>query len=68
MSDSCQNCGRLILNNEAVGYDDIASSPYVTDAGELFCIPCGRAQDESEREAYAEDHDHWPCGAWEGEP
>jgi hypothetical protein len=50
---SCQQCGRLI-DGGAVGYDDVVSSPYVTESGDLYCIPCGREMDRSEREQYDE--------------
>ena len=52
-SESCQSCGRLIWG-DAKGYDDIVSGPYVTESGDLFCIPCGREMDRADREA-AED-------------
>lgn len=50
----CQDCGRLI-DSTAKGYDDIVSAPYVTESGDLYCIPCGRSHDRAEREAAAED-------------
>lgn len=51
----CQNCGRLIVRG-AVGYDDIVSAPYATEGGDLYCIPCGRAQDKAEREQAEQDY------------
>lgn len=45
----CQNCGRLIEKGSK-GYDDIVSAPYVTQSGDLYCIPCGIAQDRAEQE------------------
>lgn len=46
----CQNCGRLI-DKSAKGYDDIVSAPYVTESGDLYCIPCGREVDRAQEEA-----------------
>lgn len=46
----CQNCGRLI-DRGTKGYDDIVSAPYVTESGDLYCIPCGRETDRAQREA-----------------
>ncbi len=45
----CQNCGRLI-DKSAKGYDDVVLAPYVTESGDLYCIPCGREQDRAQRE------------------
>lgn len=50
----CQNCGRLI-DKEAKGYDDIVSAPYVTESGDLYCIPCGRQQDRADDQAREEE-------------
>ena len=46
----CQDCGRL-LDKSMEGYDNIVSAPYMTESGDLFCIPCGREHDKAEREA-----------------
>jgi hypothetical protein len=51
----CQNCGRLI-DKGAKGYDDIVSAPYATESGDLYCIPCGRAQDQADREQAEQDY------------
>ena len=53
--EGCQNCGRLIWG-DSKGYDDIASGPYVTESGDLFCIPCGREMDSAEREQAESDY------------
>lgn len=47
--DYCQDCGRII-DWDMVGYDDVCSGPYVTDSGDLFCIPCGRRYQQEEEE------------------
>jgi hypothetical protein len=59
IDDGCQSCGRLIFltePGEKPGYDDVCSSPYVTESGDLFCIPCGREMDRAQREADEEDY------------
>lgn len=40
-SESCPDCGRLIYD-DMEGFDDVCSAPYVCEAGDLHCIPCGR--------------------------
>ena len=42
----CQQCGKLLDDSGESGYDDVVSSPYVTSAGDVFCIPCGREMDQ----------------------
>lgn len=53
--ESCQSCGRLIWG-DSKGYDDIVSGPYVTESGDLFCIPCGREMDRAERAAVEDEY------------
>jgi hypothetical protein len=49
IEDYCQHCGRMI-DWDMVGFDDVCSGPYVTDSGDLFCIPCGRRVQQEEEE------------------
>lgn len=56
--ESCQSCGRLIFD-DTDGYDDVASAPYVTESGDLYCIPCGRQHDEAQREQDERDAVDW---------
>lgn len=53
----CQSCGKL-LDRSAIGYDDIVSAPYVTQDGDVYCIPCGREMDRlADEQAEAEGYD-----------
>jgi hypothetical protein len=56
--DSCQNCGKLIFD-DMKGFDDACSAPYVTESGDLYCIPCGRRHDEAQRQQDEEDAIDW---------
>lgn len=56
--DSCQNCGVLICW-DIKGFDDVMSEPYVTNYGDVYCLRCGRQeqqeideQEEEEAEEY----------------
>jgi hypothetical protein len=57
----CPDCGRMI-DEEMQGYDDVCSAPYVCEAGDLHCIPCGRKCSEAmerddEENSYGLDYD-----------
>ena len=57
--ESCQQCGKLIFD-DMKGFDDVCSAPYVTESGDLYCIPCGRRHDEAQHEADEEDGYNYP--------
>lgn len=57
----CQDCGRLLC--EDFGEDDVASRPYVTASGDLFCARCGRQYDEAEEAGYDDLDFEWEYGA-----
>ena len=60
---SCQDCGRLICFDVKHG-DDIMRPAYVTASGDLYCDRCGRgrAMDEAEEEADADEEYRDLCG------
>lgn len=37
----CPDCGRII-DKDMEGFDDVSSAPYVCEASDLHCVPCGR--------------------------
>ena len=59
---TCLACGKEFLDWEDRNHDDILSGPYVTEAGDLCCISCGRIED-----ARMNRDDDWDTEDWYGE-
>lgn len=58
----CQDCG-VMLCWDITGFDDVLSQPYVTSYGDVYCLRCGRRNqqaiedmEEEEAEEYGWDY------------
>lgn len=56
---SCQDCGKLLCWDIEGEGDDIMGRPYVTAAGDVFCVSCGQSVDRAEEEDEYSDLDDY---------
>lgn len=55
----CQDCGRIICQDNERGGDDILAAPYVTSYGDLYCWFCGAREQALIEEQEADEAAEW---------